>query len=138
MLVLHGDQFDAITQYHNWLAKLGDISYELLLIANQLLMWLRFKLGYKYWSLSAYIKHRVKKAACFISNYEETIAEQCRHRGFEGIICGHIHFADIRMIGDVLYCNTGDWVESCTALVEDFNGELSIIDAHYEVKFNFF
>ena len=127
-LIIHGDKFDAITQYHCWLARLGDVSYDALLAVNRWLMCIRRCLGFRHWSLSAYIKQRVKQAACFISRYEQTIAEECRQRGYDGIICGHIHHAVIKPIGDdVIYCNTGDWVESCTALVEDFAGNLSIV-----------
>jgi UDP-2,3-diacylglucosamine pyrophosphatase LpxH len=127
LLTLHGDKFDVITKYHSWLAKLGDISYDALLMVNRWLMLIRCWMGFKYWSLSAYIKHRVKQAAAFISHYEQTIAMECRHRGFHGIVCGHIHHAEIRWIDDVLYCNDGDFVESCTALVEDFDGNLTIL-----------
>lgn len=127
-LVIHGDKFDVITQYHRWLARLGDVSYDALLAVNRRLMRLRSCLGFHHWSLSDYVKRRVKQAACFISQYEQTIAEECRQREFDGIICGHIHHAVIKQIGgDVLYCNSGDWVESCTALVEDFAGNLAII-----------
>jgi UDP-2,3-diacylglucosamine pyrophosphatase LpxH len=126
-LVVHGDRFDAITHYHTWIARIGDLLYDTLLVVNRWLMLLRHRLGYGHWSLSAYLKHRVKQAACFISNYEQALATECRRRSYDGIICGHIHHAEIRMIDDVLYCNTGDFVESCTALVEDFEGNLSII-----------
>jgi UDP-2,3-diacylglucosamine pyrophosphatase LpxH len=130
-LVMHGDRFDAIVQEHKWLVHIGDMSYDVVLAVNRWLMLARRRLGYKYWSLSAYLKHHVKQAACFISNYEHTLATECRTRGFDGIVCGHIHHAEIRMIEDVLYCNCGDWVESCTALVEDFNGNLSL-QVHHE------
>jgi UDP-2,3-diacylglucosamine pyrophosphatase LpxH len=126
-LVVHGDRFDAITHYHKWIAQIGDTSYDALIVINRWLMVARRMLGYGHWSLSAYLKHRVKQAACFISNYEQTLAGECRQRGYDGIICGHIHHPEIRMIDEVQYCNTGDWVESCTALVESFDGSLSII-----------
>ncbi len=127
LLVLHGDKFDGITKYHKWLALLGDVSYVMLLCINRWLMRIRNVLGFGHWSLSAYVKHNVKQAVNFIGDYEQTIAEECKHRGFDGIVCGHIHHAEMRMMGDILYCNTGDWVESCTALVEDFEGNLSIV-----------
>jgi UDP-2,3-diacylglucosamine pyrophosphatase LpxH len=88
----------------------------------------RRRLGYPYWSLSAYLKQKVKNAVEYIGNYEHAIAEEARRRGVDGVICGHIHKAEMREIGPVLYCNTGDWVESCTALVEHRNGQLEIID----------
>lgn len=127
LLVLHGDRFDAVTHYHTWIAKIADNCYDGIIVADRWLITLRKWLGYRPWSLSAYAKRRVKKAVCFIYNYEQTLAGECRKRGFDAIVCGHIHTAEIRMIDDVLYCNTGDWVASCTALVEDFDGRLSII-----------
>jgi UDP-2,3-diacylglucosamine pyrophosphatase LpxH len=126
-LVLHGDRFDVITHYHTWIAHIGDAAYDAVVTVNRWLIVVRRKLGYGHWSLSAYLKSRVKQAANFISNYEHTLAGECRKRGFDGIISGHIHKAEIRMIDEVLYCNSGDFCESCTALVEDFDGRLSII-----------
>ena len=127
LLVIHGDRFDGITKYHKWLALLGDVSYGLLLAVNRWLLRIRRWLGFGHWSLSAYLKYKVKQAASFISDYENTIAEECKHRGLDGIVCGHIHHAEIRQIDDVMYFNCGDWVESCTALVEDFDGNISIM-----------
>jgi UDP-2,3-diacylglucosamine pyrophosphatase LpxH len=129
LLVVHGDRFDAITHNHTWIARIGDSSYDALLVANRWLMTFRRVLGYGHWSLSAYVKRRVKQAAGFISNYEQTLAGECRQRHYDGIICGHIHFAEIRMIDAVLYCNTGDFVESCTALVEDFDGNIILVQS---------
>lgn len=85
------------------------------------------RLGLPYWSLSAYLKGKVKNAATFIANFEEAVARLARERGAEGVVCGHIHRAEVRRIGDVLYCNDGDWVESCTALTEDWRGRLEIV-----------
>jgi UDP-2,3-diacylglucosamine pyrophosphatase LpxH len=127
-LVLHGDQFDAVMGCAEWLAHLGDRAYEFSLILNRFLNFFRRKLGFPYWSLSAYLKHKVKNAVEHISKYENFIAERARYHKADGVICGHIHHAETRYIGDVLYCNDGDWVESCTALVEDKNGKLTIIN----------
>jgi UDP-2,3-diacylglucosamine pyrophosphatase LpxH len=126
-LVLHGDQFDGVMQYAKWLALLGDKAYDFSITLNHFFNILRRKLGYPYWSLSAYLKRKVKNAVNFITTFEQTVANEARRRGLDGIICGHIHQAEIRQIGDILYCNDGDWVESCTALVEDWSGQLSIV-----------
>ena len=128
LLVVHGDQFDVITRYHRWLAFLGDLGYNLLLRLNRYLNAARAHFGYGYWSLSAWIKRRVKKAVNHVSDFEEAVAYQCRRRGFDGVVCGHIHHAEITTYGGVTYMNCGDWVESCTALVEDVAGHFSIID----------
>jgi UDP-2,3-diacylglucosamine pyrophosphatase LpxH len=127
-LILHGDRFDGVVRYAKWLAFLGDRAYNVLLVVNHWYNLVRRRLGYPYWSLSAYLKQKVKNAVEYIGNYEQAIAEEARRRGVDGVICGHIHKAEMREIGPVLYCNTGDWVESCTALVEHRNGQLEIID----------
>jgi UDP-2,3-diacylglucosamine pyrophosphatase LpxH len=88
---------------------------------------MRRKLGYPYWSLSAYLKRRVKNAVQYITSFGEAVADEARRRGVDGVVCGHIHHAELRKIGDILYCNSGDWVESCTALVEHFDGSLEIL-----------
>ncbi|MFP8966387.1 UDP-2,3-diacylglucosamine diphosphatase [Pokkaliibacter sp. CJK22405] len=126
-LITHGDLFDVITRYHRWIAFLGDSAYETSLVLNRWFNALRRRLGWGYWSLSAYLKHRVKKAVSFISDYEEALAHECRRRGFHGVICGHIHHAEMRKIGEVRYLNCGDWVESCTAMVEELDGTLRLI-----------
>jgi UDP-2,3-diacylglucosamine pyrophosphatase LpxH len=128
LLVVHGDQFDVVTRYHRWVAFLGDQGYTLLLEINRLLNALRGRLGYGYWSLSAYIKQRVKRAVSFISEYEEAILHQCRKEGYDGVVCGHIHHAEISEVHGLTYMNCGDWVESCTALVEDEDGQFRILD----------
>jgi len=128
VLVVHGDQYDAVMSFAKWLAKLGDIAYTFALSTNTLLNTIRRKLGFSYWSLSAYLKNRVKNAVEYISAYETFIADEARRHHVDGVVCGHIHHAEMRMIGNALYCNDGDWVESCTALVEDFKGELSLIN----------
>jgi UDP-2,3-diacylglucosamine pyrophosphatase LpxH len=127
LLVIHGDQFDGIVRYARWLAMLGDWAYNAALRINTMLNWGRRKLGLSYWSLSAYLKHKVKNAVQFIANYEQAVAGEARRRGVDGVVCGHIHHAEIRTIDGILYCNDGDWVESCTALVEDFDGCLRIV-----------
>jgi UDP-2,3-diacylglucosamine pyrophosphatase LpxH len=126
-LVTHGDLFDGITRLAPWLAFLGDKLYDLVLDWNSRFNWVRRKLGFGYWSLSKYLKHRVKKASDFMFQFEKNIAAYCRKRGFDGVICGHIHHAEIKEIDGIIYMNDGDWVESCTALVENHDGKWEII-----------
>lgn len=126
-LVTHGDLFDGITRLAPWIAFLGDKAYDLVLTLNAKFNWIRHKLGFGYWSLSQYLKHRVKKAVDFMFKFEENLANYCKKRGFDGVICGHIHHAEIKEINGVMYMNDGDWVESCTALVEHWNGQWEII-----------
>ena len=114
-------------QFARWLAILGDWFYERLLVVNNVYNRLRRRMGYPYWSLSAYLKHKTKSAVNFISAFEETLAKEAKKRQLDGIICGHIHHAEIRDIDGVLYCNDGDWVESCTALVEEWDGSLQVV-----------
>ncbi|SMF62314.1 UDP-2,3-diacylglucosamine pyrophosphatase LpxH [Tistlia consotensis] len=128
MLVLHGDAFDGIVTYAKWLARLGDWTYNLALTVNHWFNLVRRRFGFGYWSMSAWLKGRVKNAVQFIDQYEQAVAEEARRRGVDGVICGHIHKAEQRMIGEVLYINDGDWVESCTALVEHFDGRLEILN----------
>jgi len=125
--VLHGDRFDGVIHYAKWLAHVGDWAYGAALRLNDMLFQVRKALGLPYWSLSAWLKHRVKNAVEYISRFEETVAAEAAKRGVDGVVCGHIHHAEIRMIGDVLYLNDGDWVESCSALVEDARGHLEIL-----------
>jgi UDP-2,3-diacylglucosamine pyrophosphatase LpxH len=127
LLVIHGDAFDGIVRCARWLALLGDRAYEFTLKLNHVFNLARRRLGYPYWSLSAYLKFRVKNAVQFVSDYADAVAGEARKRGVDGIVCGHIHHAEIRDIGGVLYCNDGDWVESCTALVEHWDGRLEIL-----------
>ncbi|MEA1677114.1 UDP-2,3-diacylglucosamine diphosphatase [Nitrospirillum sp. BR 11163] len=133
-LVLHGDLFDAVVKYAKWLAYVGDSAYTVLLTLNTWLNTARRHLGFQYWSLSAYLKNRTKKAVEFIGNYEQALADEAKRRQVDGIICGHIHHAEMRDMGGVLYCNDGDWVESCTALVEHADGTLEIIHWADEVR----
>ena len=125
--VVHGDLFDGVIQCAKWLAHVGDWLYELTLKLNRHLNRLRARMGLEYWSLSAYLKHKVKKAVNFISDFEMAVAHEARRRGFDGVVCGHIHHAEIRTVDGVLYCNDGDWVESRTALVEHMDGKLEIV-----------
>lgn len=127
LLVLHGDRFDIVTRYHRWLAVLGHLLYDVALRFNQHFNLVRRLIGMRYWSLSAFAKDRIKIAVNVISGFEEAVASECRRRKLDGAICGHIHHAEIRPIEDVVYHNCGDWVESCTALVEDANGQIEII-----------
>jgi UDP-2,3-diacylglucosamine pyrophosphatase LpxH len=130
LLVTHGDLFDGVVQYARWLAYLGDRLYTLSLQLNRWLNALRARLGLRYWSLAQFLKHKVKNAVSYIVAFEEALAAEARARHFDGIVCGHIHQAEIRDIGGILYCNDGDWVESLTALVETAEGDLSILHWH--------
>ena len=132
LLVLHGDAFDGIVKYAKWLAYLGDSAYNLALSLNNGLNRLRRRLGLPYWSLSSYLKHKVKNAVQFMDDFENTMADEARKRGVDGIVCGHIHHAELREIKGILYANDGDWVESCTALAEDFDGRLHVL--HHRIE----
>jgi UDP-2,3-diacylglucosamine pyrophosphatase LpxH len=127
-LVTHGDLFDAVVQGAKWLAHLGDGAYNLTLKLNQWFNHARAKLGLPYWSLARFLKDRVKNAVSYITNFEEALAHEAKRRGYAGVVCGHIHKAEVREIDGILYCNDGDWVESLTALVETEEGELKVID----------
>jgi UDP-2,3-diacylglucosamine pyrophosphatase LpxH len=126
-LVLHGDEFDVVVRYARWLAFLGDRSYEFALWCNHPLNWLRRRFGFGYWSLSAYLKLRVKSAVNFIGEFENAIVEEAGKRDADGVICGHIHHATDRMIEGIRYINCGDWVESHTAIAEDHDGSFQLI-----------
>lgn len=128
LLVTHGDAYDGVVLYARWLAFLGDQAYYVMLRANRWFNRARKALGMPYWSLSAYLKRRVKNAVQFVYDFEEAVAHEAKDRGVDGVVCGHIHTAEIRKIGDITYYNDGDWVESCTALTENFAGEMSILD----------
>lgn len=127
ILCVHGDDFDVITRYHRWVAKLGDVGYDLLMLFNRHFNTLRAKMGLGYWSLSAYVKHKVKSAVNFIGDYEASVVKAAKEWKVDGVLCGHIHHAEIKTIDDMLYLNTGDWVESCTAIVEHYDGTLELI-----------
>jgi UDP-2,3-diacylglucosamine pyrophosphatase LpxH len=128
-MLLHGDEFDVVTRYHKWLAILGDHSYAFLVRVNVVLSWLRRRLGVSgYWSLAGYAKRKVKSAVGFIYDFEESVVRSVRSRGIDGVICGHIHAATIKDIGGVTYINCGDWVDSCTAIVEHVDGRMELIE----------
>ena len=128
LLVTHGDLFDGVIQHAKWLAHLGDSLYTLIISLNHWFNHVRTKFGFEYWSLSQYLKHKVKNAVSFITAYEDALVNEARRRGYDGVVCGHIHKAEIRTIDGILYCNDGDWVESLTALVEDHAGKLEIVE----------
>lgn len=125
--LIHGDHFDGVIQYAKWLAHLGDTLYEALLRINRHFNSARARLGLPYWSLSQYIKHKVKSAVSFVTRFEEAVAAEAHRRGLDGVVCGHIHRPEMRRIGPTLYCNDGDWVESLSALVEHMDGRLEIV-----------
>jgi UDP-2,3-diacylglucosamine pyrophosphatase LpxH len=128
-LLLHGDEFDVVTKYHRWLALLGDHSYAFLVRVNVMLSWLRRQLGIAgYWSLAGYAKRKVKTAVSFIYDFEESVVRNVKSRGLDGVVCGHIHAAAIKQIDGVTYINCGDWVDSCTAIVEHADGRMELID----------
>ncbi len=126
-LVLHGDEFDSIVRASPLLESVGNHAYAAALRLNRYVNAVRQRLGYPYWSLAAFLKHKVKNAVKYIANFERALAVEARRRGVDGVICGHIHRAEITEIDGILYCNDGDWVESCTTLVEDFAGRLSLL-----------
>lgn len=126
LLVIHGDQFDVVTRYHKWVAVLGDIGYSILLGLNNWLNWWRERFGYDHWSLSAWVKGKVKSAVNYLSNFETAVVKECQRQKYDGVICGHIHHAEHRAFDDVEYYNCGDWVESCTALLEDESGKITV------------
>jgi UDP-2,3-diacylglucosamine pyrophosphatase LpxH len=126
-LITHGDIFDSITTKFTWLSKLGDVGYTLLLWINRIYNEYRNRKGLPYYSISQVIKSKVKSAVNFISDFEGKLVELAKSKGCQGIICGHIHQAAIKNYGEIEYLNSGDWVESLTALVEDYQGEWSLI-----------
>jgi len=127
LLVIHGDEFDIVVRYAKWLAVLGDGAYTVLLAFNAWFNKVRALFDRPYWSLSAYLKLKVKNAVKYIAEYEEAIAKAAEAEDVDGVVCGHIHHAEMRQIGSILYCNDGDWVESCTALVEHADGRLELV-----------
>lgn len=133
-LVTHGDQFDSIVVHARWLAHLGDRAYGFALWLNTWLNRVRRLWGGQYWSLSNWAKAQVKQAVNFISEYENVLTAEARRGGHDGVICGHIHSAAMRKIGALDYVNTGDWVESCSAVVEHADGRLELIDWAAQTK----
>jgi UDP-2,3-diacylglucosamine pyrophosphatase LpxH len=132
MLVLHGDEFDAVMTHSPWLARLGDLAYDGALWVNWVLNGLRTSLGMRYWSLSQFLKHRVKDAVNFLSEFEEHLSREMVREKLDGIICGHIHRPELKKLKAGLYANCGDWVESCSALVEQMDGTLQLLHWHEE------
>jgi UDP-2,3-diacylglucosamine pyrophosphatase LpxH len=130
LLVLHGDRFDGVIACAKWLAYVGDSLYTLILKFNQYYNSWRARVGLPYWSLSQYLKLKVKNAVSYITSFEQALAAEARKKGLDGVICGHIHKPEIRDIDGILYCNDGDWVESLSALVEEANGQLRLVDWH--------
>ncbi len=126
-LVIHGDEFDVVIKRARWLAVLGDVSYDLASLANTLLNAARRRVGRPYWSLSAFLKYQVKRAVSYAGNFEKSVASAARNAGAAGVICGHIHHAAMHLVDGIHYVNTGDWVDSCTAVVEHADGRLEII-----------
>ena len=128
LLITHGDSFDSVVRHAKALALLGDWAYTMALGLNRYFNQIRVRLGYPYWSLSAWLKLQVKEAVKAIDRFETALADDARRRGFDGVVCGHIHHAEMRTVNGVLYLNDGDWVESCTALVEHSDGKLELVD----------
>ena len=126
-LVIHGDQFDVVVRHAKWLAHVGDWAYRAALRINIAINWIRRRLGLSYWSLSAWAKNKVKNAVSVIGRFEEALSLEARDSGVDGIICGHIHHADMHNRLGVHYINTGDWVESCTAVAEEYDGQFELI-----------
>ncbi|NBP04217.1 MAG: UDP-2,3-diacylglucosamine diphosphatase [Proteobacteria bacterium] len=126
-LVVHGDLFDGIARLTPWISFLGDKAYDILLALNTNFNRIRHRFGFGYWSLSQFLKQRVKRAVDFVFHFERNLTDYCRKRGFDGVICGHIHKAEIKTIDGIVYMNDGDWVESCSALVEHLDGRWEIV-----------
>ena len=131
-LMLHGDVYDAIMQCSGLRNFVGNKAYDLIMYLNRHVYKLRQVLGFPYWSLASFLKHRVKDAVKHIHKFEESVAADAKHRGFDGVICGHIHHAEMRDIDGITYCNDGDWVENCTAMVETADGRLELL--HWSEK----
>lgn len=127
LLVMHGDEFDVIIKHSRLLAKLGSWAYEKLLSLNHIVNKFRKLFNLSYWSLAAFLKYKVKNAVSYISSFEDALAHFAEERGADGVVCGHIHHAEIREIDNLLYCNDGDWVESCTAMFEHADGRLELV-----------
>lgn len=136
-LVIHGDEFDGVIRYAKFLAFLGDWAYDWAVYLNRHFNAARRRLGYPYWSLSQWLKRQVKGAVKAIDRFETALATEAKRRGLDGVICGHIHHAEMRTVQGVLYMNDGDWVESCTALVEHANGQFELLDWSRENRLSY-
>lgn len=128
LLVIHGDQFDVVVRHAKWLAHFGDWAYMAALRVNIVVNGVRRRLGFPYWSLSRWAKMKVKEAVNFIGEFEQALSGEAVREGADGVVCGHIHHAVIGMRQGIEYINTGDWVESCTAIVEHHDGSIELID----------
>ena len=128
LVVIHGDQFDGVTRAHSLLKWIGDWGYDILMFLNRVFNLLRAKYGYGYWSFAGYLKNHIKRAQRYITDYEDAASRFAAKQGYDGIICGHIHHPAAKELNNVAYYNTGDWVESCTALMEDFEGGFTLMD----------
>jgi len=126
--IIHGDAYDGITRHHKWVALAGDVAYNFLLWSNRWFNQIRRFLKLPYWSLSQAIKHKVKKAVSYIFEFEKTVAREAVKRRVDGVVCGHIHHAEKKTINGIDYFNCGDWVESCTAVIEDMQGNMEILN----------
>lgn len=126
-LVVHGDEFDFVIRHARWLAYMGDWAYDMAITINRWLGAIRRRMGLSYWSISAWAKLKVKNAVNVISKFEDQLIAEAEKRGVDGVICGHIHHAVQRRLGSITYVNTGDWVESCTAAVEHWDGRIEIL-----------
>ena len=138
LLIIHGDEFDNVVRYAKFLALLGDWAYASALVVNRWFNSARRRLGLPYWSLSAWLKRQVKEAVKAIDRFEFALAAEARRRGFDGVVCGHIHHAEMREVDGIMYMNDGDWVESCTALVEHHDGRMELIDWAAMNRLSFF
>lgn len=127
LLVIHGDQYDMVVRHAKWLAHFGDWAYSFALAVNLVFNFVRRKLGFRYWSLSAWAKMKVKNAVNFIGTFEETLCQEAKKFDVDGVLCGHIHHAEMHEKFGITYYNTGDWVESCTAIVEHEDGRFELI-----------
>jgi UDP-2,3-diacylglucosamine pyrophosphatase LpxH len=126
--LVHGDEYDQVTRHHRWVAVLGDVGYNALVRINLVLSRVRRLLRRPgYWSLAGYAKNKVKKAVSFIFDFEDAVAHAAAQRGVDGVVCGHIHSAADRRIGNVRYLNCGDWVDTCSAIVEHFDGRIEVV-----------
>ncbi len=126
-LIIHGDAFDGISKLSPWLCFLGDRAYDFVLDLNTKFNWIRHKLGFGYWSFSKFLKQKVKGAVDFVFDFESNIIEYCRRKHYTGVCCGHIHKPEVKYIEDIMYLNSGDFVENCSAIVENFDGTFEII-----------
>jgi UDP-2,3-diacylglucosamine pyrophosphatase LpxH len=130
LLVIHGDQFDGVARYGKWLRVLGSCSWELAILFNRMVNRIRQQMNMPYWSLSGFLKQHWKQAVQVIQNFETTLAAEAARRGLDGVVCGHIHHPNITSLDGIAYLNDGDWVESCTALVEHPDGSFELLFAH--------